>query len=98
MQSPKIIQEGMAEHKLTNNLEVMEGAEDTFKKISNYLLGELNLSTQDYKLLEEMNMVTAQKYSGMADNGAQLVQFMKDLRDKCKYILNYTLNILLIAK
>eukprot|EP01115_Flamella_aegyptia_P000864 TRINITY_DN112943_c0_g1_i1.p1 TRINITY_DN112943_c0_g1~~TRINITY_DN112943_c0_g1_i1.p1 ORF type:complete len:134 (+),score=24.47 TRINITY_DN112943_c0_g1_i1:98-499(+) len=53
-----------------------------FTNLSDYLTSELRLSSQDYELLEKMNLQTANKYKNMADTTSHLITFMDDLKQK----------------
>merc|ERR1711879_569411 len=66
----------------SENQELREVTAEMFQNISALLVGELKSSSEDYVLLEQMNTLTAQKYSEMAGNAEGLTEFMKQLRDK----------------
>ena len=53
-------------------------------KITNYVAGEAELSTEDYRLLQAMNITAADKYGEMAGYAAGLVAFAEQLNDKYK--------------
>ena len=40
-------------------------SDDLFKKVNVYLQGEVDATVQDYKLLQEMNSVTTERYDKM---------------------------------
>jgi hypothetical protein len=42
------------------------------------------VTSGDYKLLEQMNHVTTEKYKAMTDQATDLVLFMEELQKKCK--------------
>mmetsp|Transcript_17407 Transcript_17407/g.67622 ORF Transcript_17407/g.67622 Transcript_17407/m.67622 type:complete len:143 (-) Transcript_17407:38-466(-) len=62
--------------------ELQRLAEEMFAKLGAYLGGELAATTDEYRLLERMNRVTAGKYCEMADTSGGLVEFMGELRNK----------------
>jgi hypothetical protein len=41
------------------------------------------VTSSDYKLLEQMNHVTTEKYKAMTDQATDLVLFMEELQKKC---------------
>jgi hypothetical protein len=41
------------------------------------------VTSGDYKLLEQMNHVTTEKYKAMTDQATDLVLFMEELQKKC---------------
>ena len=71
-----------------NNEKLREVTGDMFEKLSALLVGELRSSSEDYVLLEQMNALTAKKYSEMAGNAESLTEFMKQLREKCNCVVD----------
>jgi len=53
-----------------------------FRNIAAYLKGELTATTNDYKLLANMNAVCSNKYTEMSEVASGLTSFMKDLQQK----------------
>ncbi|XP_022901910.1 biogenesis of lysosome-related organelles complex 1 subunit 2 [Onthophagus taurus] len=53
-----------------------------FNKTADYLYGELTSTLEDYKLLENMNKVTATKYSDMKQIANSVENSMVDLKEK----------------
>ncbi|XP_068937396.1 biogenesis of lysosome-related organelles complex 1 subunit 2-like [Petaurus breviceps papuanus] len=53
--------------------------QDTFSKMTTYLMGELTVSSEDYKLLENMNKLTSLKYLEMKDTAVSISRNLKDL-------------------
>lgn len=43
-------------------------------------------TSEEYKLLEQMNVISKDKYAGMTQNTVELVKAMEDLQRKCTYI------------
>jgi biogenesis of lysosome-related organelles complex 1 subunit 2 len=72
-----------AEKQPNDDKDLDKVTEDMFAKLTAFLLGELQTTTEDYQLLEKMNAATAQKYSDMANTAQQLTTFMSELREKC---------------
>lgn len=53
-------------------------------KMSKYVEGEAELSTEDYRLLQSMNITAADKYNEMAGYASGLVAFAEQLDGKYK--------------
>ena len=70
---------------LKRHEELKEMTETMFTKLSAYLMGELMSNSEDYRLLEQMNNAAMGKYHEMADTSNNLVNFMVDLQNKCKF-------------
>ncbi|ELT93760.1 hypothetical protein CAPTEDRAFT_152254 [Capitella teleta] len=62
---------------------------DTFTKTADYLHGELVCSSEEYKLLEQMNKVTLKKYVEMKQIASNISRAMKDLNDKYSSLQPY---------
>lgn len=75
--------EAPKERKVGDQEALHHATEDTFTKLSAFLVGELQVAAEDYYLLEKMNLATSKKYSEMAYTAEQLTVFMKELREKC---------------
>ena len=56
-------------------------------KMAAYVEGEAEISVEDYRLLETMNLAAAERYSGMAESSAGLVAFAERLQSKCDAML-----------
>uniref|UniRef100_A0A2H8TNB8 Biogenesis of lysosome-related organelles complex 1 subunit 2 n=1 Tax=Melanaphis sacchari TaxID=742174 RepID=A0A2H8TNB8_9HEMI len=54
-----------------------------FEKTSEYLMGELNITEEDYKLLETMNKVTMQKYASYRQIASDVGKQIIELNEKC---------------
>lgn len=52
-------------------------------------------TTEEYKLLERMNLITKDKYAEMTEQASSLVNNMKALQEKCKYHSEFDLRSLL---
>ncbi|XP_073982458.1 biogenesis of lysosome-related organelles complex 1 subunit 2 isoform X4 [Rhodnius prolixus] len=57
-------------------------ATNMFQKTSDYLIGELTLTQEDYKLLEAMNLATITKYSDMKQIVGNINKNLADLKEK----------------
>jgi hypothetical protein len=51
-------------------------------KIGRYVAGEVDLSLEDYRLLQAMNLAAADRYGAMADYSSGLVAFAERLQSK----------------
>lgn len=57
-------------------------AQTMLSKISRYVAAEADLSLEDYRLLQAMNLAAADRYGSMADYSSGLVAFAERLRAK----------------
>merc|ERR1712137_654171 len=73
---------GMDDQSAARKEELQNATQEMFERMTAYLMGELNSTSEDYQLLEKMNSLTAQKYFDMANTAEQLTVFMKELREK----------------
>ena len=55
--------------------------------MSAYLAGEAQVSVENYRLLESMNMAAAKQYKGMSEYTADLAGFADQLHVKCDELL-----------
>ncbi|XP_055272269.1 biogenesis of lysosome-related organelles complex-1 subunit 2-like [Moschus berezovskii] len=55
---------------------------DMFSKMATYLTGELMATSEDYKLLENMNKLTSLKYLEVKDIAINISRNLKDLNQK----------------
>lgn len=65
--------------------DINELCRDMFSKMATYLTGELTATSEDYKLLENMNKLTSLKYLEMKDIAINISRNLKDLNQKCEY-------------
>nr|XP_020837008.1 biogenesis of lysosome-related organelles complex 1 subunit 2-like [Phascolarctos cinereus] len=56
--------------------------QDIFSKMAMYLTGELTATSENYKLLENMNKMTSLKYLEMKDIAVNTSRNLKDLSQK----------------
>ncbi|CAH1794528.1 unnamed protein product [Owenia fusiformis] len=68
---------------------VTEQCRDMFHKTSEYLRGELSATSEDYKLLEQMNRATLMKYAESKQIAANVATAMNDLNEKYKGLQPY---------
>jgi len=61
--------------------------------LTNYLQSELLVTSEDYKLLYQMNTSTKEKYVGMTKLSTQLVAGMTELQTKYKTFQPYLVKI-----
>ncbi|XP_027701525.1 biogenesis of lysosome-related organelles complex 1 subunit 2-like [Vombatus ursinus] len=62
--------------------DIMGLCQDTFSKMALYLTGELTSTSEDYKLLENMNKPTSLKYLEMKDIAVNISRNLKDSNQK----------------
>ncbi|XP_021572833.1 biogenesis of lysosome-related organelles complex 1 subunit 2-like [Carlito syrichta] len=62
--------------------DITELCRDMFAKMATYLTGELITTSEDYKLLENMNKITSLKYLEMKDITINICRTLKDLNQK----------------
>ncbi|XP_053163177.1 biogenesis of lysosome-related organelles complex 1 subunit 2 isoform X3 [Hemicordylus capensis] len=67
-----------------------------FNKMAIYLTGELTATSEDYKLLENMNKLTSLKYLEMKDIAINISRNLKDLNQKYAGLQPYLEQINLI--
>ncbi|XP_072491284.1 biogenesis of lysosome-related organelles complex 1 subunit 2-like [Notamacropus eugenii] len=56
--------------------------QDTFSKMVTYLTGELTVTSENYKLLENVNKLTSLTYLEMKDTTVNISRNLKDLNQK----------------
>eukprot|EP00658_Telonema_sp_P-2_P003645 TRINITY_DN1135_c0_g1_i4.p1 TRINITY_DN1135_c0_g1~~TRINITY_DN1135_c0_g1_i4.p1 ORF type:complete len:112 (-),score=43.50 TRINITY_DN1135_c0_g1_i4:113-448(-) len=64
-----------------------------FANVSEYIQGELEVSSQDYRLLERMNLVSAEKYRDLADHAENLAVARETMLNKYDEFLPYIYQI-----
>ncbi|XP_027724532.1 biogenesis of lysosome-related organelles complex 1 subunit 2-like [Vombatus ursinus] len=69
-----------------------------FSQMATYLTGELTATSEDYKLLENMNKLTSLKYLEMKDIAVNLSRNLKDLNQKSAALQPYLGQITLIEE
>ena len=57
------------------------------EKLAAYVKGEAEISVEDYRLLQAMNIASAERYSSMAESSAGLVAYAERLQAKCDAML-----------
>ena len=57
------------------------------EKMAAYVEGEAEISIEDYRLLRDMNLAAAERYSEMAESSAGLVSFAQRLQTKCEAMM-----------
>ncbi|XP_027722253.1 biogenesis of lysosome-related organelles complex 1 subunit 2-like [Vombatus ursinus] len=63
--------------------------QDLFSKMAMYLTGELIATSEDYKLLENMNKLTSLKYPEMKDIAVNISRNLKDSNHKSAALQPY---------
>lgn len=69
--------------------DVVQLCKETFKKTADYLHGELEGTIEDYKLLENMNRITINKYTEMKSTANEIAERLQTLNDKYKQLQPY---------
>jgi len=64
-------------------------ATKAFEKTSSYITHELNISLDDYKLLEDMNRATISKYADMMQISENLATSSVQLKEKFENLIPY---------
>ena len=62
-------------------------AVSTFEKVARFLQAEVTSSESEYRLLEEMNRVTAAKYADLNKIASNVSRGVIELNEKCEYHL-----------
>nr|XP_046916693.1 biogenesis of lysosome-related organelles complex 1 subunit 2-like [Dermatophagoides farinae] len=62
-------------------------SEELFGNIKNYITSEIELTLEDYKLLETMNNFTMEKFQGMTQIAQQIQEENRDLNDRYRKLL-----------
>ncbi|KAM9070679.1 biogenesis of lysosome-related organelles complex 1 subunit 2 isoform 1-T1 [Sarcophilus harrisii] len=78
--------------------DITELCQDMFSKMATYLTGELTATSEDYKLLENMNKLTSLKYLEMKDIAVNISRNLKDLNQKYAALQPYLDQITLIEE
>ncbi|KAJ7324464.1 hypothetical protein JRQ81_017484 [Phrynocephalus forsythii] len=78
--------------------DINELCKDMFHKMAIYLTGELTATSEDYKLLENMNKLTSLKYLEMKDIAINISRNLKDLNQKYAGLQPYLEQINLIEE
>nr|XP_020862919.1 biogenesis of lysosome-related organelles complex 1 subunit 2-like [Phascolarctos cinereus] len=79
-------------------VDIMGLWQDVFSKMTMYLTGELTATSEDYKLLENMNKWTSLKYLEMKDIAVNISRNSKDLNQKSAALQPYLHQITLIEE
>lgn len=77
------------EVKAEENADIAELTRDMFQKMTAYLQGDLSVTAEDYKLLEQMNLVTSKKYADMRNIALQIGDSMTGLQNKYQSLQPY---------
>nr|XP_020842578.1 biogenesis of lysosome-related organelles complex 1 subunit 2-like [Phascolarctos cinereus] len=72
--------------------------QDMFSKIALYLTSKLTATSEDYKLLENINKLTSLKYLEMKDLAVNISRNIKDLNQKYTALQPYLNQITLIEE
>eukprot|EP00823_Brevimastigomonas_motovehiculus_P003825 TRINITY_DN2397_c0_g1_i1.p1 TRINITY_DN2397_c0_g1~~TRINITY_DN2397_c0_g1_i1.p1 ORF type:complete len:234 (+),score=75.61 TRINITY_DN2397_c0_g1_i1:79-702(+) len=55
---------------------------DMFAKLTQYMKGEIDVSMEDYRLLEQLNLIAGNKYKDMADKAEEFVVVVDSIAAK----------------
>ncbi|XP_068937025.1 biogenesis of lysosome-related organelles complex 1 subunit 2-like [Petaurus breviceps papuanus] len=78
--------------------DITELCQDMFSKMTTYLTGKLTATSEDYKLLENMNKLTSLKYLEMKDIAVNISRNLKHLNQKYAALQPYLDQITLIEE
>ncbi|XP_068921520.1 biogenesis of lysosome-related organelles complex 1 subunit 2-like [Petaurus breviceps papuanus] len=78
--------------------DIMGLCQDMFSKMAMYLRGELTATSEEYKLMENMNKLTSLKYLEMKDIGVNISRNLKDLSQKYTTLQPYLDQITLVEE
>lgn len=73
----------------SQSAEVQSLCKIMFSKLSEYLQGDLAVTAEDYRLLEQMNIVTKDKYGEMTRSAKQVAASLYQLNEKYKALKPY---------
>ncbi|XP_027730166.1 biogenesis of lysosome-related organelles complex 1 subunit 2-like [Vombatus ursinus] len=74
---------------MAEEVDVTGLCQDMFSKMAMYLTGELTATSEDYKLLENMNKLTSLKYLEMKDIAVNISRNLKDLNQESGVLQPY---------
>eukprot|EP00657_Telonema_sp_P-1_P002648 TRINITY_DN16113_c0_g1_i1.p1 TRINITY_DN16113_c0_g1~~TRINITY_DN16113_c0_g1_i1.p1 ORF type:complete len:144 (-),score=56.90 TRINITY_DN16113_c0_g1_i1:5-436(-) len=83
----------MAEHTPEQQASLRAAVHDMFGNVSEYIQGELEVSSQDYQLLERMNLASADKYRDLADHAENLLAARETMLQKYDEFMPYIFQI-----
>eukprot|EP01112_Ceratiomyxa_fruticulosa_P020322 TRINITY_DN688_c0_g2_i1.p1 TRINITY_DN688_c0_g2~~TRINITY_DN688_c0_g2_i1.p1 ORF type:complete len:215 (+),score=67.18 TRINITY_DN688_c0_g2_i1:99-647(+) len=70
-------------------VDLEDASKTLFQNIAAYIKGELLATSEDYKLLENMNTLATEKYKEMTEAAVGLTTFMKALQEKYETFTPY---------
>jgi len=73
--------------------QLSQDADTLFQNLTKYMKGELGAAIDEFKLLEQMNVVTKDKYAEMTASAAQLTSGMQSLQKKYELLQPYLTQI-----
>ena len=65
-------------------------------KLASYVQGEAEISVEDYRLLQAMNLAAAERYSHMADYSTGLVEMAARLQNRCEAMMPQLAQVLFL--
>ena len=66
--------------------ELEEKLEKMFNSLGDYMQAELDMTTDDFKMLQELNMAALQKYETMTHNAGDFATYLESIQANCKKI------------
>ena len=75
--------------KEAQTMSVESSCQDMIEKVAEFLDGEFTATSEDYKLLAELNNLTISKYEEMSNSTNKLINNMEEINEKCAYTWYY---------
>jgi len=69
--------------------QIQAGTEQLFAELAKYIEGELTMTSEDYRLLEQMNQLTRQRYLEMTATAERLVTTMTTVQTKYQQLESF---------
>ena len=64
--------------------ELEEKLQKMFSSLGGYMQAELDMTTDDFKMLQELNMAALHKYETMTQNAGNLATYLESIQANCK--------------
>ena len=64
--------------------ELEEKLQKMFSSLGGYMQAELDMTTDDFKMLQELNMAALHKYEAMTQNAGNLATYLESIQANCK--------------